>query len=117
MSRESHRSFIERSALKAAQKALERDGKKRTNRASLGAIHVQTVEPWKRILAFLIGAFFVGLTVHAVRDDYHIIAIIGFSALAILFLSVTVFGYRKPIDAVIDSAGDAALGRLLDALF
>ena len=116
MSREKHRRFLEQSALREAQKAIRSRGDN-FKKEDLGRLRIQTLEPWKRIIALLIGSFFAVLTFIAIRGDYHIVALILFPAFALLFIGAGVLGYRKPVDAVIDAAADAALSRILDAIF
>jgi hypothetical protein len=116
MSQEKRRRFLEQSALREAQKAIRSRGDS-FKKEDLGRLRIQTLEPWKRIVALLIGIFFSVLTFIAIRDEYHVVALILFPAFGLLFIGAGVWGYRKPVDAVIDAAADAAFSRILDAIF
>lgn len=116
MSQDKHRKFLEHSALREAQKAIRSRGDS-FKKEDLGRLRIQTVEPWKRVVALLIGGFFGVLTVVAIREKYHVIALVLFPMLALLFFGAGVFGYKKPIDTVIDAAADAAFSRIIDAIF
>ena len=115
MSNDSHRRFLERAALREAQKAFRsRDG---VRKEDFFALRVQTVEPWKRLAAFVVGLLFVGMTGWAFNEGFDAWAIFVFGAIALVFLVVGVVGRRKPVEGVLDATADAVFQRLLDALF
>ena len=117
MSKKSHKRYLEQSALREAQKAIDRHGRTTFKREDFCNLRIQIVEPWKRIVALVIGAFFGVLTSIAIKDDYHLAAVIAFTATSLLFVIAGLIGYKKPVDAVIDAAADAGFDRLLDAIF
>lgn len=55
MPTESHRRYLEKQALREAQKALDRHGADHFRQLDLARLKIQTMEPWKRLLLAFLG--------------------------------------------------------------
>ena len=111
MSRETHRRYLESSARRGARRALERNPE--VSRDELRSLKVQTIEPWKRVVAGLLS---VSLSVTGgwlAKSDQRVIGLcmLGVGVLGFLF---SIFGWRKTLDGL-SSAID--IGDILDGLF
>lgn len=81
MSSDRHRRFLEEAARREAQKAFRERGRSGAVLEDFFALRVQTVEPWKRLSAIVVGAFFLGLAAWALKEEFTIWAIVAFSAI------------------------------------
>lgn len=102
MSRESHRRYLERAALREAQKAMRRPGDRPFSREDFSRLRIQTVEPWKRFLLGLIALGLAGLGINAWLNAPIAVAWILF-ALAAGVLLFAIFGRKRKIDTTLDS--------------
>jgi hypothetical protein len=116
VNRESHRQYVERAALREAQRVFAG----REQRANLGdflALRIQTVPPWKRMCCVAIGvgvgAIAGWLAVERAASPWAI----GFLAvLSLVALVVGIIGWKRPVEAVLEGTADALFNRLIDAL-
>lgn len=116
MSRDSHRQFLEKAALNEAQKSFRQRGRSSARIEDFLALRVQTVEPWKRIVAIVVGAFFIGFAVWALRADFSPWAVVSFGLLGAICASVGIMGWKKPVEAVLEVTADVVFQRLIDVL-
>ena len=101
MSRESHRQFLERTALRQAQKAIVRSGRDNLKKEDLARLRIQTLEPWTRILLLVFGLLFIGAGVLVSAVDVRWLALLlfisgGFGVFA------AIVGRKKTITAALD---------------
>jgi hypothetical protein len=115
MSRESHQKFLEQSACRTVRRAQARDAGKTLRREAACKLRMQTVEPWKRIVCLIIGAFFLAVSWMIQRDDGNIWAVLFLGALGLSAMLLGTFGHEKPIDAVLNATGDSFVNGLFDA--
>jgi len=108
MSKESHRQYLERQALREAQKGIDRRGRNGFGVNDFGGLRIQTLEPWKRVLLGSVGLLFGGLGVDALYDGAGRAALVPL-VLAASGLLISLFGGKRTIDA-------ALLGTLLGVL-
>jgi hypothetical protein len=101
MSSESHRQFLERAALREAQRALDRSGSTRISRDDIGSLKIQTVEPWKRVVVGII-ATGLGGGGFALLSEIRWLGVTCIVA-GFLLLLVAILGRRKAIDSLVDS--------------
>ena len=112
MSRESHRAYLEKVALKAAQRAIDRNGGGKLTESQARQLKVQTIEPWKRITIALIGAALGGLSYACFHSDIGWLGVIlGIGSMATFIIALA--GRRKDAAKVFDGL-DLLL--ILDAL-
>ncbi|ACB76886.1 hypothetical protein [Opitutus terrae] len=110
------RRFLEDSALREAQKAFRARGRNGTRPADFFALRMQTVEPWKRVGAMLVGAFFAGMAWWALEEEFSFWAIGAFAGIGVICVFVGAIGWKRPVEAVLDATADVLFRRLLDCL-
>lgn len=112
MSAESHKKYLERCALREAQKAIDRRGAEGFDKAAFASLRIQTLEVWKRLIVGFVGLGFGGAAWYAFENGYSglglFLGICGF-----LLLFVAIFGLTRTIDAVFNSPAIDALFDLL----
>ncbi|PTX90634.1 hypothetical protein [Opitutus sp. ER46] len=113
MSWESHQRYLERQALRAAQKAIDRGALTAERRADASRLRIQTVEPWKRALLAL-ASVALGITAYLTLDALPVAVSGGLFVGSGLLLAFAALGIRRTAEAVLDSVD---LVSLLDALF
>jgi hypothetical protein len=101
MSRESHRRYLEKAALKEAQKALAKNGRESLNPESFARLRIQTVEPWKRLSLAFTSLLMIGAGVYLLSTGDFWPGVIVIS-LGLGVLALAVFGSRKTIGSVFD---------------
>lgn len=102
MSRESHKRYLEQVALREAQKAFDKNTPDSLSRDSFGRLHIQTVEPWKRILLAVIGLPLLGTGIALIcTGSFWAGVVLGVIGIGVLALAV--LGRKKTIDAALDS--------------
>ena len=112
MSRESHRAYLERAALKAAQRAIDRKGGGKLTELQARGLKVQTIEPWKRLLIALLGAGLATLSYLSIANDQVTLGVVLAIGSVGLFL-IALVGRRRHADAVFDGID---LLEILDAM-
>ena len=116
MSRESHQRYIEKAALREAQRAFGGDRGNASIRDFL-TLRVQTIEPWKRIACVVVGTGFGAFAVWlASGPQASAWAVAFFAALALFTIVVGAVGWKRPVEAVLDVTAEAVFRRLFDAL-
>ena len=97
MSKESHKQYLEAAALREAQKALARNPE--TSRNDLRTLKIQTIEPWKRIIA---GAMSLALSCVGVYLNTSDHGTTGpwFICVGILGLLFSIFGWKRTLDGL-----------------
>ena len=110
MSRESHRTFLERSARRTATRAFARSDHPLT-KDELARLRIQTVEPWKRILLSLAGLACCALAlVLCLKGSLWPESLLFVPGLALL-----VFGLRGRKQDIDSALGEMA-GQLIEGL-
>jgi hypothetical protein len=111
MSKESHRQYLLLVARREAQAALLRNPG--ASKDDLLALTIQTIEPWKRLIA---AVFSIGLLAAGVFLMYTGVSALGpwLLCLGILGLLFSLLGWRKSLD-VLSNAID--IGDILDGIF
>jgi hypothetical protein len=112
-----HQSYLERSALREAQKAFRDRSRAEVRLEDFLALRVQTVEWWKRLLAMLLGLGAMGCAGWSLVTGYN-----GWIALLFGVVGLGVFlggliGWKESVEGVLNASADALFLRLLDALF
>lgn len=113
MSAESHRRYLERSALREAQKAIDRRGRAAFGKADFAGLRIQTVEPWKRILLASLGVLAGAGGYFVLTDKIGWVSFVLF-ALGVFLLLAAWLGVRKTVKAALDGVDPF---QLFDALF
>jgi len=111
MSKESHRKYLEASARREALKMLQR--KPGIQKDGLRTLKIQTIEPWKRVIAGIISLGLVAFGVYLIRDDSGKIGawLIFAGIMGLLF---SIFGWRKTLDGLSNAID---IGDILDGIF
>lgn len=113
MSAESHRKFLEQRALRAAQKAIDRNGRDRFNKEDFASLRIQTIEPWKRLTLAVFGLAFCATGFLAMKSDRNGLAFFLYVA-ALLSFSTAIFGVKKTVDGALNGINVADI---FDGLF
>jgi hypothetical protein len=113
MSAESHKRYIERRALREAQKAIDRGELSASGKDDFARLRIQTVEPWKRGLLALLGIAAGAAGFYTIKADVGWLSLILFATCAFLVLA-EVFGIRKTVEAALNGIDPIYL---FDALF
>jgi len=113
MSRETHKRFIERGALREAQKAVDRHGRDSFRRETFAQLRVQTIEPWKRVSFASLGFLIVGAGVYTLQEDIPWLALLFFMLGAFCVLA-SILGRKKSVEAALNGID---LTYLFEALF
>jgi len=101
MSRESHRRYLEKTALRQAQKAIVRSGRDNLKKEDLARLRIQTLEPWTRILLLVFGLLFIGAGVLVSAVDVRWLALLLFISGG-LGVFAAIVGRKKTITAALD---------------
>ncbi len=114
--RSSHKDFLERAALREAQKAFRHEAA-RPSIADFLALRIQTVEPWKRLACVIVGlgwcAFALWLSLDRNGSPW---AALLLGMLGLFCLVVGVLGWKRPVEEVLDATAQALFNRLTDLL-
>lgn len=116
MSRDSHHRYLEKAALKEAQKAFGERGRSGTSLEDFLALRVQTVEPWKRIVAMLVGCGLVGFAVWALKVDLNLWVVVTFGLLGVVCVGFGIMGWKKPVEAVFEATAEILFRLVLELL-
>lgn len=114
MSDKSHQQYLERNALRAAQKAIDRKGRDGFTKNDFAHLRIQTVEPWKRIILFIPGALSLVAGVFMVLEkNWWAGILLGGIGAVIIFIAI--LGKKKTIETALDGIDVfTILGGLLD---
>ncbi len=117
MSRTRHQSYLERSALREAQKAFRNRSRAEVKLEEFLALRVQTVEWWKRLLAMLLGLAALGFSGWSLVTGFNlwITVVLGILGLGVSLAGL--IGWKEPGEDVLNTSADALFHRLLDVLF
>lgn len=113
MSKESHRQFLEKTALRQAQKAIVRSGRDNLKKEDLARLRIQTLEPWTRIFLLVFGLLAVGAGLLAHKADVRWLALLLFIGGGLGVFAAMV-GRKKTITAALDGID---VLQLLEGLF
>ncbi len=117
MSLARHQSFLERSALREAQKAFRDRSRAEVKLAEFLALRVQTVEWWKRLLAILLGLGAMGFAGWSIATSFNVWIGLLFGVVGLVVFLGGLIGWKESVEGVLDASADALFNRLLDALF
>ena len=117
MSLTRHQSYLERSALREAQKAFRDRSRAEVKLAEFLALRVQTVEWWKRLLAMLLGLGAMSFAGWSLATGFNVWITIGFGLIGLAVFLAGLIGWKESVEGVLDASADALFNRLLDALF
>jgi hypothetical protein len=112
-----HQSFLERSALREAQKAFRDRSRAEVKLAEFLALRVQTVEWWKRLLAILLGLGAMGFAGWSIATSFNVWIGLLFGVVGLVVFLGGLIGWKESVEGVLDASADALFNRLLDALF
>jgi hypothetical protein len=115
MSRQSHQTFLEKSALREAQKAFSRDKSGATLRGFC-SLRIQTVEPWKRAVCVLVGLALGGLALWSHSQNFNVWLTLFFASLAVFSALAGALGWKRPVDVILEATAEVLFRRVLDAL-
>lgn len=113
MSAESRKRYLEQSALREAQKAIDRHGRNAVSREDLACLRIQTIEPWKRGLLAILGLIAGVGGYLALTDEVGWLSLLLFSAGALLLIAA-ILGVRRTVKAALDGVDPF---QLFDSLF
>jgi hypothetical protein len=112
--------YVERAALREAQKAMQRQGGGPLSREELLQLRIQSVEPWKRILVGLTGAAFGGFGLMVFASDDATAGGIALIVLGTALLIAGLVGRRRTVEVCLDQIAtqlaDAVLSAIANAL-
>lgn len=112
-----HQSFLERGALREAQKAFRDQPRAGVKIDEFLALRVQTVEWWKRLLAMLLGLASLAFAGWSLATGFNIwiSVVLGIVGLGV-FLGGLI-GWKESVEGVLNASADALFKSILDALF
>ena len=117
MSLTRHQSFLERTALREAQKAFSDRSRAEVKLAEFLALRVQTVEWWKRLLAMLLGLGTMCFSGWSLATGFNVWITLLFGILGLGGFLGGLIGWKESVEGVLNASADALFNRLLDALF
>jgi len=117
MSLTRHQSYLERSALREAQKAFRDRSRAEVKLAEFLALRVQTVEWWKRLLAMLLGLCAMGFAGWSLATGFNVWITAVFGPIGLAVFLAGLIGWKEPVEDVLSASANALFNRLLDALF
>ncbi len=117
MSLTRHQSYLERAALREAQKAFRDRSRAEVKLEEFLALRVQTVEWWKRLLAMLLGLGAMGFAGWSLVTGFNVWITLIFGGLGLIVFGCGLIGWKESVESVLDASADALFQRLLDALF
>ena len=117
MSLTRHQSYLERSALREAQKAFRNRSRAEVRFEEFLALRVQTVEGWKRLLAILLGLGAIGFAGWSLVTGFNVWIGLLFGVVGLVVFLGGLIGWKESVEGVLDASADALFNRLLDALF
>ena len=97
MSKESHERYLERAAVREAQKAIARQGREAFREHDFRRLRIQTISPWSRLGLALYGVVFAGIGIF-VAASHHVVAGLVILGLAGLCLIVSIIGKRDTVE-------------------
>lgn len=108
MNPEKRARYIERTALRAAQKEIQRNDGKPLTRDELLDLKIQSVEPWKRVLLGVLGGIpMVCGAIAATRTDGgEFVVWIGVTLFGLIFFCIGLFGRRRTVDECLSQLGE-----------
>jgi hypothetical protein len=117
VSRESHQQFLEQSARCAATRAKRRAGGKALTIRDVRRLKVQTVEPRKRVVFFVLGIVFGGAGVVAWRADIRWLGA-TLCGVAFVLVLIAIIGRKRTIERVLDGihAGGDVLNGIIELI-
>jgi heme A synthase len=105
-----HHSYLERAALREAQKVFRDRTRAEVKIEEFLVLRVQTVEWWKRLLAILLGLAALGFAGWSL--------VTGFNVWITLIFGIVGLGvFLGGLIGVLNASAEALFNRLLDALF
>ncbi len=117
MSLTRHQSYLERSALREAQKAFRDRSRAEVKLEEFLALRVQTVEWWKRLLAILLGLGAMCFAGWSLATGFNVWITLIFGGLGLIVFGCGLIGWKESVEGVLNASADALFNRLLDALF
>ena len=117
MSLTRHQSYLERSALRAAQKAFRDRSRAEVRLEDFLALRVQTVEWWKRLLAMLLGLAALGFAGWSLVTGFNLWIAVVFGIVGLGVFLGGLIGWKESVEGVLNASAEALFNRLLDALF
>ena len=117
MSLTRHQSYLERSALREAQKAFRDRSRAEVKLEEFLALRVQTVEWWKRLLAILLGLGAMGFAGWSLATGFNLWIALLFGVLGFGVFLGGLIGWKESVEGVLNASAEALFNRLLDALF
>ncbi len=117
MSLTRHQSYLERSALREAQKAFRNRSRAEVKFEEFLALRAQTVEWWKRLLALLLGLGAMGFAGWSLATGFNVWITLLFGGLGLIVFGSGLIGWKESVEGVLNASADALFHRLLDALF
>lgn len=117
MSLTGHQSYLERSALREAQKAFRDRSRAEVKLAEFLALRVQTVEWWKRLLAMLLGLGAMSFAGWSLVTGFNGWIALLFGVIGLVVFLGGLIGWKESVESVLNASADALFNRLLDALF
>jgi len=112
-----HQSYLERSALREAQKAFRDRSRAEVKLEEFLALRVQTVEWWKRLLAILLGLGAMGFAGWSIATGFNVWITLFFGGLGLIVFGCGLVGWKESVEGALEASADALFNRLLDALF
>ena len=117
MSLSRHQSYLERSALREAQKAFRDRSRAEVKFEEFLALRVQTVEWWKRLLAILLGLGAISFAGWSLVTGFNVWITLVFGLIGLAVFLGGLIGWKEPVEDVLNASADALFNRLRDALF
>jgi hypothetical protein len=109
--------YLERAALREAQKALRREGKESFTRDELLQLRIQSVEPWKRIVLGTLGTACSGTGVYVLFEKDAMFGGLFLVVFGIVFLLIGLIGHRKTIESCLEAIGNEPANGVIEAVF
>lgn len=117
MSLAHHQSYLERAALREAQKAFRDRSRAEVQLEEFLALRVQTVEWWKRLLAMLVGLAAMSFAGWSLATAFNVWLAIVFGIVGLGVFLGGLIGWKESVESVLNTSADALFNCLLDALF
>ncbi len=112
-----HQSYLERAALREAQKAFGHRPRTEVRIEEFLALRVQTVEWWQRMLAMLLGLAALAFAGWSLATSFNIWITIAFGFPGLGVFLGGLIGWKESVEGVLNASADALFNSVLDALF